>query len=91
MNENIVNYPSKINKYIEMRDKIQSKNVEFIKYPSYFNDIISNKDRQTYVDFKSATMNRFYPLKKNPQINCVEPFIRGGQNSVLLFLDNYKC
>ena len=43
------------------------------------------------VEISSVNLDRFYPLMKDPQINCIEKFRRGGENSVLQTLDNFKC
>lgn len=46
--------------------------------------------RKQFIDQPAINLNRFYDLYKNPQINCIEPFIRGGHNSVLETLDNFS-
>jgi hypothetical protein len=43
------------------------------------------------VDIPSINLDRFFPLMKDPQINCLEKFVRGGENTVLKTLDNFKC
>jgi hypothetical protein len=43
------------------------------------------------VDISSVNLDRFYPLMKDPQINSIEKFTRGGENTVLQTLDNFKC
>jgi len=43
------------------------------------------------VDISSVNLDRFYPLMKDPQINSIEKFTRGGENTVLQILDNFKC
>ena len=46
---------------------------------------------QIPVEVSSVNLDRFYPIMKDPQINCIEKFIRGGENTVLQTLDNFKC
>jgi len=41
------------------------------------------------VDIPAIGLNRFYNVMKDPQENCIEPFLRGGHNSVLETLDNF--
>jgi hypothetical protein len=91
MNYEHVNYSSRSQNYSEKRNDIQSKQIQVSEQPSYFDDKMSRKDQEHFVDFKSATMNRFFPLMKNLQLNCVEPFTRGGISSVLQDLDSYQC
>jgi hypothetical protein len=50
-----------------------------------------NKSKKNIVDVPSYEINRFYNLHKNPQLNCIEHFTRGGENTVLNLIDNYKC
>tara|TARA_B110001469_G_scaffold122989_1_gene134383 strand:- start:3824 stop:4246 length:423 start_codon:yes stop_codon:yes gene_type:complete len=72
-------------------NKIMSKTINQRKYQSIF-DIESNyKKNMGIVDIPSIGLNRFYPLMKDPQLNCIEKFERGGINTVLQDLDNYKC
>lgn len=40
-------------------------------------------------NIKGMGINRWYQLYKNPQENCIEPFSRIGENSVLSTLDNH--
>ena len=39
---------------------------------------MSKQEQSQFVDIQASIQNQFYPLPKNPQVNCIEPFTRGG-------------
>jgi hypothetical protein len=68
------------------------KDVKSVKdYDGYFKIKLDSKERGKYTNITATGLNRFYPLMKNPQENCIEKFTRGGENTVLNTLDNFKC
>jgi hypothetical protein len=74
------------NNDIEKHVKSQYKPTQL--FSNQFNK--SKSYRKQFIDQPAINLNRFYDLYKNPQINCIEPFIRGGHNSVLETLDNFS-
>lgn len=74
------------NNDIEKHVKSQYKPTQL--FSDQFNK--SKPYRKQFIDQPAINLNRFYELYKNPQINCIEPFIRGGHNSVLETLDNFS-
>jgi hypothetical protein len=91
-NLNIRNKPNKklylTNDYNNIEKNQIVKNKETTLFDEQFNK--SKKYRKEFLDQPAVDLNRFYKLYKNPQVNCVEPFIRGGNNSVLEYLDNFE-
>ena len=68
------------------------KDVKSVKdYDGYFKIKLDSKERGKYTNITATGLNRFYPLMKNPQENCIEKFTKGGENTVLNTLDNFKC
>jgi len=57
---------------------------------SFFDNQL-NYVKSNIVDIPSVNLDRFYPLMKDPQINSIENFRRGGENTVLQTLDNFEC
>lgn len=71
----------------EMRDHIQTKMIHTEPQPSLFDATMSKQDQSQFVDIQASIQNQFYPLPKNPQVNCIEPFTRGGDSTVLQIRD----
>ena len=55
----------------------------------YFNSENSRLNEPAF-ELKGMTKNRFISLKKNPQENVIEPFVREGDNTYLDLIDNFE-
>lgn len=71
----------------EKRDHIQTKMIHTKRQPSLFDITMSKRDQSQFVDIQASIQNQFYPLPKHPQVNCIEPFTRGGDSTVLQIRD----
>jgi hypothetical protein len=71
----------------EKRDHIQKITLQENRQPSLFDAKMSKRVQSRFVDIQASIQNQFYPLPKNPQVNCIEPFTRGGDSSVLQIRD----
>lgn len=71
----------------EMRDHIQTKMIRTKPQPSLFDITMSKQQQSQFVDIQASIQNQFYPLPKHPQVNCIEPFTRGGDSTVLQIRD----
>lgn len=71
----------------EMRDQIQKVMLHTKPQPSLFDITMSKQQQSQFVDIQASIQNQFYPLPKNPQVNCIEPFTRGGDSTVLQIRD----
>ena len=70
-----------------MRGHIQTKMIHTKPQPSLFDITMSKQEQSQFVDIQASIQNQFYPLPKNPQVNCIEPFTRGGDSTVLQIRD----
>lgn len=71
----------------EKRDHIQKVMLHTKPQPSLFDATMSKQDQSQFVDIQASIQNQFYPLPKHPQVNCIEPFTRGGDSTVLQIRD----
>ena len=55
----------------------------------FFNSENSRLNEPAF-ELKGMTKNRFISLKKNPQDNVIEPFLREGENTYLDLIDTYE-